>query len=164
VKQRSSRTRTPIKYYIVDFGLPRQYNPKEGPHLEAPGWGGDKSVLEFRGSKEPCDPFPVDVYCLGNIIRPYFLEGYDGEPGKKGLKFMASLVADMVKDDPKQRLTMDEVVARFNDITKRLSSWKLRSRVAKKNERRLRGVVHSVVHWTKQVGFIARRVPAIPTP
>jgi hypothetical protein len=45
---------------------------------------------------------------------------------------MKSLVADMVKDDPKQRPTMNEVVTRFDDITKRLSSWQLRSRLKKK--------------------------------
>jgi hypothetical protein len=50
---------------------------------------------------------------------------------------MKSLVADMVNDDPKQRPTMDEVVTRFDDITKglTLSSWKLGSRLGKKKRR-----------------------------
>lgn len=70
----STRTLTPIKYYLVDFGLSRRYNPEDGPPLELPLWGGDKTVPEFLAADTPCDPFPVDVYCLGNAIRQYFLE------------------------------------------------------------------------------------------
>jgi hypothetical protein len=70
----STRTLTPIKSYLVDFGLSRRYNPEDGPPLELPRWGGDKTVPEFFAPDTPCDPFPVDVYCLGNAIRQYFLE------------------------------------------------------------------------------------------
>jgi hypothetical protein len=77
---------------------------------------------------------------------------------------MKDLVADMVKDDPKQRPTMDEVVTRFSDITKRLSSWKLRSRLGNKKEGALSSMARSVVHWTKQIHPIVTRLPPIPTP
>jgi hypothetical protein len=77
---------------------------------------------------------------------------------------MKSLVADMVNDDPKQRPTMDEVVTRFDDITKRLSSWKLRSRLGKRKEGVLGSIVRSVIHWTKQIKPIVTRLPPIPTP
>jgi hypothetical protein len=77
---------------------------------------------------------------------------------------MEDLVRDMTKDDPKERPTMDEVVARFTDITKHLSSWKLRSRVVDEDERPLRGIIRSIRHWTKQISLIIRRVPSIPTP
>jgi hypothetical protein len=77
---------------------------------------------------------------------------------------MKSLVADMVNDDPKQRPTMDEVVTRFDDITKGLSSWKLRSRLGKKKEGVLSNVVRSVIHCAKQFKPIVTRLPPIPTP
>jgi len=159
----STRTRTPIKYYLVDFGLSRRYNPEDGPPLELPQWGGDKSVPEFTAFDTPCDPFLVDIYCLGNAIRESFFEGDSVLPGRKGLGFMQELIADMVKDDPKQRPTMDEVVTRFGDITKRLSSWKLRSRLGSKKESALGGITRSIVHWTKQIKPIVRRVPPIPS-
>jgi hypothetical protein len=73
----SSRTLTPFRYYLVDVGLSRRYNPEDGPPLALPRWGGDKSVPEFVAVDTPCDPFPVDVYCLGNAIRQYFLEVRD---------------------------------------------------------------------------------------
>jgi hypothetical protein len=176
----STRTRTPVRYYLVDLGLSRHYNPEDGPPLELPQWGGDRTVPEFLAADTPCDPFPVDVYCLGNAIRQYFLEvsnlfndvvpfsnilqGFEMTPGKKGLGFMKDLVADMVRDEPTRRPTMDEVVTRFGNITKRLSSWKLRSRLGNKTEGRLNSVTRSVIHWTKQIVPIARRIPPIPTP
>ncbi|RDB25039.1 hypothetical protein Hypma_007481 [Hypsizygus marmoreus] len=164
VKKRSSRTRTPIKYYLVDFGLSKIYKPEDAPYLEPPGWGGDKTVPEFQTpDRTPCDPFPVDVYCLGNAIRENFLDGEDEmvKP-KKGFEFMRKLIDDMVTKDPKQRPTMNEVVARFDTIVEGLSSWKLRSRVVDIGERPVRGAMRSLVHWTKQLGFMALRIPPIP--
>lgn len=76
---------------------------------------------------------------------------------------MKDLVADMVKDDPKQRPTMDEVVARFAHITKHLSNWKLRSRLGNKDEGALGSMARSVIHWTKQIKPIVTRLPPIPT-
>lgn len=78
--------------------------------------------------------------------------------------FLKGLVADMVKDNPKQRPTMDEVVTRFDDIIKGLSSWKLRSRLASKKEGALGGLARSLLHWTKQIKPILTRLPPIPTP
>lgn len=164
VKVCSTRTQTLIKYYFVDFGLSRHYDPEAGPPLELPPWGGDNSVPEFLATDTPCDPFPVDVYCLGNAVREYFLGGDSLFPARKGLGFLKGLVADMVKDNPKQRPTMDEVVTRFDDIIKGLSSWKLRSRLASKKEGALGGLARSLLHWTKQIKPILTRLPPIPTP
>jgi hypothetical protein len=75
VKQRFSRTRKPVKHYLVDFGLSKVYKPEDAPHLEIGGWGGDRTVPEFlNGGGALCDPFRVDVYCLGNLIRTQLLE------------------------------------------------------------------------------------------
>ncbi|RDB25045.1 hypothetical protein Hypma_007489 [Hypsizygus marmoreus] len=162
---RSSRTQTPVKYFLVDFGLSQRYKKEDALYLTAGNWGaGDKTVPEFHAHEDSlCDPFAVDVYCMGNIIRENFLGG--GEPqevAKKGFDFMHELVADMVQDDPKARPTMDQVVSRFNDIVLGLSTWKLRGRVASVDERRVRGTLRSIAHWTKQLRFMARRIPAIP--
>jgi hypothetical protein len=70
------RTRRPPKYYFIDFGLSRRYDPANGPPLEAPLIGGDKSVPEFQGNKalEHSDPFPTDVYYIGNLVKRDFLD------------------------------------------------------------------------------------------
>ena len=75
---------------------------------------------------------------------------------------MRELVDDMVQDDPKRRPTMKEVVSRFSDIVRGLSSWKLRSRVVVVTEKRSRMIRRSIVHWVKRAAFVVWRVPAVP--
>lgn len=68
-----TRTQRFPRYYWIDFGLSRRYTTRDPPPLEDPIRGGDKTVPEFEPAK-PCDPFPTDVYYLGNMIRRHFLE------------------------------------------------------------------------------------------
>jgi hypothetical protein len=64
-----TRSECPPRYYLIDFGLSRRYDPKDGPPLEPPIFGGDKTVPEFQKSVDPCNPFPTDIYYAGNFIR-----------------------------------------------------------------------------------------------
>jgi len=158
-----TRTRRPPKYYFTDFGISRRYNPEDLPPLEDPIWGGDKTVPEFQKSNDPCNPFPTDVYYLGNLIRSYFLVGNSVSSAKLGLDFMWPLVTDMVQEDPSKRPTMDEVVSRFEKIRGELRSWKLRSRLVKSGENNLVGFFRTLGHWKRTVGFFVTRTPAIPS-
>ncbi|EPQ53169.1 hypothetical protein GLOTRDRAFT_79257 [Gloeophyllum trabeum ATCC 11539] len=153
-----TRTEYPTKYYLIDFGLSRCYNPDDGPPREPPIFGGDKSVPEFQNSIKPVDPFPTDVYYLGNMIREDFLQT------ERGFGFMERLVADMVQDDPAKRPTMDEVVARFQAIQMSLSSWKLRSRVPERDELAIVEAYRALVHWKRRLWYVLRGVPAVPLP
>jgi len=47
---------------------------------------------------------------------------------------MGPLITDMVQDDPTKRPTMEEVLTRFSEIRGKLGTWKLRSRIARKDE------------------------------
>ena len=70
-----TRTRRPTKYYWIDFGLSSRYSDDHGIPLEIPILGGDRSVPEFQGDEAtPRNPFPTDVYYLGNIVREEFIQ------------------------------------------------------------------------------------------
>jgi len=77
---------------------------------------------------------------------------------------MEPLVTDMVQDDPTKRPTMDEVVTRFSEIKNKLSTWKLRSRMARKNELWPVTAWRTVRHWYWTVGYVFGRKAAIPEP
>jgi hypothetical protein len=77
---------------------------------------------------------------------------------------MEPLVSDMVQNDPTKRPTMDEVVTRFAEIKGKLSTWKLRSRIARKNELWPVAAWRSVGHWYRAVGYVLGRKAAIPEP
>ena len=56
-----TRTARPTKYFFIDFGLSRKYEPGDMPPVEVPIHGGDKTVPEFAYSYDPVDPFPTDI-------------------------------------------------------------------------------------------------------
>jgi hypothetical protein len=72
--KRHTRTWRPSRYLLIDMGLSRQYDPANGPPLEKPLRGGDKSAPEHQDLQTPCDPFPTDVYYLGNLVREQFIQ------------------------------------------------------------------------------------------
>jgi hypothetical protein len=117
------------------------------PPLEVPIWSGDKTVPEFQKSNNACDSFPTDVYYPGNTIRNEFLLVHnriiDGVrshlltfPNQRnfGFIFLEKLVAAIVQSDPSKRPTIEQVVARFDEICRWLSIWKLRSRVVRRKD------------------------------
>ena len=67
-----SRTRRPPRYFLIDLGLSRQYDPANGPPLDVPLRGGDKSAPEHQDRDTPCNPFPTDIYYVGNLVREHF--------------------------------------------------------------------------------------------
>jgi len=74
-----TRTQAPPTYYLIDFGLSRQYASDEAEPMEDIIRGGDKTVPEHRtgaiGNVDGrCNPFPTDVYYLGNMVREEFLD------------------------------------------------------------------------------------------
>ncbi|TFK74300.1 kinase-like protein [Pluteus cervinus] len=160
-----TRTQKPPKYYLIDFGLSRQYDASETNPLEAPIMGGDRTVPEFKTGKELVNPFHTDIYYIGNMIREYIIEGTEIEfKGHFETDFLKPLVADMVQDDPVKRPTIDEVVTRFQEICKEQTSWKLRSRPApRRRENIFKAIPHQLGHWTRRIGYIARRIHPIPS-
>ena len=82
-----TRTRHPVKYYWIDFGLSRKYEADNLAPLEEVICGGDKTVPEFQTEVDgndlnfedplPCNPFYTDISYIGNLIREDFLEVRD---------------------------------------------------------------------------------------
>ncbi|KII90244.1 hypothetical protein PLICRDRAFT_138811 [Plicaturopsis crispa FD-325 SS-3] len=153
-----TRTQRPVKYYYIDFGFSRRYSP--GEHLlEMPLRGGVKTVPEFQTGPGPFDPFPTDIWYLGEMIRSEFMEEL------VGFDFMQPLVVDMIQDDPVKRPDIHEVAARFEVIRRSLSRWKLRSRVYRRDRSGDYERAFTFVRfWFRRLGLVIRRVPPIPTP
>jgi hypothetical protein len=68
--KRYTRIQRPPFYYLIDFGLSRQYLSRE--ELDEPLRGGDKSAPEHQNGTW-CNPFRTDIYYLGNLVRQEFM-------------------------------------------------------------------------------------------
>ncbi|KAH9920121.1 uncharacterized protein B0H18DRAFT_881238 [Fomitopsis serialis] len=173
-----ARTERPPKYYHIDFGLSRKYDPDNGPPRELPIFGGDKNVPEFQGDgyDKPADPFRTDIYYLGSFIREGFLEVsvspcFSAQHAHVcalqpycNMEFMRSFVADMVQNDPESRPTIEEVASRSEKLFSQLASWNLRARLVQRDENVLVRTVLGIKHIFRTARYLVKRLPAIPTP
>ncbi|KAK7055456.1 kinase domain-containing protein, partial [Favolaschia claudopus] len=157
-----TRTQCWPSYYIIDFGLSRQYDPAHGLPFEPVIRGGDKSPPEHdRAEHDRVNPFPTDIYFLGNSLKNEFLYSmHPDEPWdyrlRRRWRFLEPLVEDMIHPDPTQRPTIGQVIQRFNDLCGRLSKWHLR------RPGQQCGVFDLPAHRWRQLMRAIRCVPAVP--
>jgi hypothetical protein len=168
-----SRSERPPKYYFIDFGISRRYDPEDKAPLELPIRGGDKTVPEFMDDINlPRNPFQTDIYYVGNLIREAVINVSDKAVSLppishhwtpqeyKGFDFMWPLISDMVQDDPAKRPTIDQVVKRFADMCKKLGILKLRARVGPRDESF--GAVRDFVHLFTTIKYTLIGIPPVP--
>ncbi|KAJ7032028.1 kinase-like domain-containing protein [Mycena alexandri] len=121
-----TRTECWPRYYIIDFGLSRRYDPSNGPPLEHAIPSGDRHPPDYAGTE--CNPFPEDIRSLGDILKRHFIRSHPSCGGgtHMPLQFLKPLVDDMTHKDPAMRPTIGEVIQRFNKDCDRLTPWQLR--------------------------------------
>ncbi|EJD41136.1 hypothetical protein AURDEDRAFT_186661 [Auricularia subglabra TFB-10046 SS5] len=104
----------PVKYYFIDFEGALRF---DGPRpLVKRRLRQDKTVPEeCVPDAGPCDPFAVDIYCVGNVLVEHWLKAY------KNVEFIRELAEDMTSVDPAHRPTAEDVVRRFQGIRDAMS-------------------------------------------
>ncbi|EEB88895.1 hypothetical protein MPER_13078 [Moniliophthora perniciosa FA553] len=122
-KRVGSRTKFWPKYYLIDFGHSRKYDPRDGSPLERILMGGDRTPPEHSRIFEKANPFPTDVYFLGNFIRMNFIESEDVITQRR-FSFLLPLVEGMVQPDPTERLTIDQACLQFDKLWRQLPQSK----------------------------------------
>jgi serine/threonine protein kinase len=153
--QRYDRTQRPPCYYLIDFGLSRQYSSRNA--LDDPLRGGDKSAPEHQHNRR-CNPFHTDIYHLGNLVRERLMKRYNG------FEFMEDLVNAMTVADPGRRPIIEEVIRRFSQIRKSLGEFKLRSLITAKKDSTIVTAFRYTQQAVRTVQYIILQNPAIPEP
>ncbi|RPD55425.1 hypothetical protein L226DRAFT_514269 [Lentinus tigrinus ALCF2SS1-7] len=152
-----TRTERPTRYYIIDFGISRKFSP--GDALLTRTWiGGDKSVPEYRDPTGVSNPFLIDVYSLGNMIREDFMQH------SSSLNFMRPLVADMTREKPEERLSMEQALRRFSELLASLPERTLRARYVYRSEFFVARVFRACRHVVRTAKYVRQGLSALPTP
>ncbi|KAH6899459.1 other/AgaK1 protein kinase [Coprinopsis sp. MPI-PUGE-AT-0042] len=175
VKVKYTRTQRRPKYYITDFGYSTLYAQDEAnwPPMEPPKPASDNSLPELQ-SDDLCDPFPVDVYYVGNWMRLEFINGDPNNflrPGFEGsFNFLTPVIDAMTKETPSDRITMQEALTQFDAIVSSLSSspitsWKIMtsapvSRTPYPIDARL---ARAVQHLLRRFKYLLLRLPPVPS-
>jgi hypothetical protein len=71
VAPRISRFEAGVKYYYVDYGISSHFPPGSRRELVLGIAGRDQDVPELSNDV-PYDPFKVDIFTIGNVIRDEF--------------------------------------------------------------------------------------------
>lgn len=68
------RTEQPVKYYIIDFGLSRKFEPDGINPLANIIIGADNSVPEHQCFRKyrTANPFATDIYTAGSLFNEFF--------------------------------------------------------------------------------------------
>ncbi|KJA23536.1 hypothetical protein HYPSUDRAFT_1080330 [Hypholoma sublateritium FD-334 SS-4] len=156
--QKYTRTQRPPKYYWIDFGLSVRFGETDKFPLFHVLRGNDKSAPEFQDPdymEQPQDPFPTDIYYLGNLAKRYFTE-------KDGLSFLEPLVEAMVQVDRAKRPTIDQCVAHLDEVIRAQSSYSLRAQVWHSTDNIFGFIYRFFPYWMRRFIFIVTRTHAIP--
>ena len=68
---RISRIEAGVKYYFVDYGISSYFPPGSRRELVVGIAGRDQDVPELSNNV-PYDPFKVDIFTIGNVLRGEF--------------------------------------------------------------------------------------------
>ena len=80
------------------------------------------------------------------------------------MEFMRKLVEDMLRGNPDERPTMEEVVERFATIQKRLRWWNFRARLVRRSEWHIIRPVLGLAHVVRTAHYIVKGLSAVPVP
>ena len=69
----TSRTDAKVKYYFIDFGISVHIPENVSPKLATGLLGRDRDPPELS-KEEPYDPFKLDIFIIGNMLRLEFQE------------------------------------------------------------------------------------------
>ncbi|KAA1478174.1 hypothetical protein DENSPDRAFT_921344 [Dentipellis sp. KUC8613] len=156
----TSRTDCPPRYYFIDFGLSDHFDPVDGPWppLSVKSRGRDRTAPELNHSRDdPYNPFPTDVYYIGNLIRTCFIQRY------RNFGFMNALVTKMTAEDPRHRPTIHEALLEFKTLSRSLSTICLRARLVCRGEFPIAGVWRIGRHILRSARWICSGRPALPS-
>lgn len=132
------RTTAPVRYYFIDFDEAVQ-RPEEwtGPFLVEGARCIDPELPELH-FHHPYDPFPVDVFLLGNMYKRSLLDVYND------LDVLLPLVDAMTAEDPLRRPTIAHARRVFEGIAQAITLPRRRSRLTRKDEPILQTVARHV--------------------
>ncbi|TDL21468.1 hypothetical protein BD410DRAFT_749596 [Rickenella mellea] len=117
-----------VKYYFTDFGISSHFPAARQTHLVTGKDGQDQDVPELSRTV-PYDPFPVDIFILGNLIKKEFVNNYSN------LEFLSPLTGAMTRRNPKERPTAEEALAHFKTIVAMRPRFSLRWRLRDRREK-----------------------------
>ncbi|KAH9962898.1 kinase-like domain-containing protein [Russula dissimulans] len=135
-----------VRYYFVDYGISSYFPAGSQRDLVVGRAGRDQDVPELSDTV-PYDPFKVDIFTIGNVLRTELQESCSN------LGFFTPLIEYMTPRDPSSRPTAEQALQRWRTLRGRINPvhryWRVR-------ERREPGLFVLILDIIYILGFIPR--------
>ncbi|KAL5531081.1 hypothetical protein ACEPAG_3957 [Sanghuangporus baumii] len=139
-----------VKYYFTDFGLSSYFDdPETLLRLVIGNRAQDIDVPELS-IIVPYDPFPVDVFTLGNVFKRNFLDKYSN------VEFLSPLCSEMTKCSPWLRPSAANALSWFWLSLSRYQSRALRWRLHEYGETRFQHLTKDFLSIMEEIEYQAK--------
>ena len=155
-----------VRYYFTDFGISTRFEDDE-PRKVLGTDGLDQDAPELSEARL-YDPFPLDIFILGNVFKNYFTKVCKETCRKrryslvlqeyKNMEFLNSLVEDMTRRKPSERPSAADALARYEAMVSALPGYARRWRLKPVEAGSLRSFIHYVGSLRRECVFVIRSV------
>ncbi|QRV72189.1 kinase domain protein [Ceratobasidium sp. AG-Ba] len=118
IRPKYLRSQRPVRYYYIDFGFAAWFRDPTTPRTAHGVHAKEKAPEQVEGATY--DPFKVDIYQLGAVLRRDLIPKYES------LNFLLSLARDMTNQDPQKRPTIQSAQRTMHTHFAGLSGWRTR--------------------------------------
>ncbi|OCB91920.1 hypothetical protein A7U60_g788 [Sanghuangporus baumii] len=136
-----------VRYYFTDFGLSSRFLDGE-PHVVTGMSGLDKEVPELQLPLNRYDPFPVDVFILGNVFKNNFTAKFSNA------SFLIPVVESMTQKKASERPSSAEALAHFERLVSSVPGYKRRWRLKETGKGRLGSFIQDVGSLGRECYYI----------
>jgi hypothetical protein len=154
-----------VRYYFVDYGISSYFPAGSQRELVVARAGRDQDVPELSDTV-PYDPFKVDIFTIGNVLRCELQDVCFHSPAAhiivsplttsqnySNLGFFTPLIEHMTQQDPSGRPTAEQALQQWRTLRSRINPlrryWRLR-------ERREPALIVPILDVYYTLGFIPR--------
>ncbi|TDL26470.1 hypothetical protein BD410DRAFT_715779 [Rickenella mellea] len=138
-----------VKYYFIDFGLSTYFEDNDTPRLVLGDVAQDHDVPELSCTV-PYDPFPVDVFTLGNMYKKDFIDKHPS------LEFLLPLAGAMTRQKPDERPSAHNALALFKKLLAQQRGYRKRWRLRGPRERTQQRIIEDLSCIRREVWYIAK--------
>ncbi|OCB87840.1 hypothetical protein A7U60_g4974 [Sanghuangporus baumii] len=156
-----------VKYYFTDFGLSSHFDEPKVLRLVVGNRAQDTDVPELS-NVIPYDPFPVDVFTLGNVFKRNFLDVrasqsspstqqcIDATKKYSNVELLSSLCSEMTKRPPWLRPSAANALSLFYLSLSRYQSRALRWRLHEYGETRFQRITKDFLSMMEEIEYQAK--------
>ncbi|KAI0287515.1 kinase-like domain-containing protein [Russula brevipes] len=128
-----------VKYHFIDYGISSYFPPESRARLVLGIDGRDQDVPELS-DEVSYDPFKVDIFTIGHVLRQLFCDPYSN------CDFFVPLIESMMQSNPADRPSAEQALQHWRSIRRKVRGLHRYWRPRKREESFLAVIFYDIVY------------------